>query len=175
MNFRVTQIVATIALMAVASVAHAQQTSTNRVNSNTDWSVFVEDNPTQCWIVSAEKESVNTRGGNVVAARRGDIRLFVSFWPESQKRGEVSFTGGYPFRKDSTVSMQIGNSSFELFTDGELAWAASPGDDAKIIAAMKRGAEAVLTGVSGRGTTTRDTFSLLGFTASYDDADKRCS
>jgi hypothetical protein len=177
---RVTCSLAAITLIAISATtattttALAQQESTNRVNSNSDWSVFVEDNPTQCWIVSAEKESVNTRDGRVVAARRGDIRLFVSFWPQSEKKGEVSFTGGYPFRPGSTVSMQIGNSTFELFTDNELAWAASPADDAKIITAMKRGSSAILSGVSGRGTATRDTFSLLGFTASLEDAEKRC-
>lgn len=170
----VTRSLAIAATIALASTAQAQQESTNRVSSNSDWSVFVEDNPTQCWIVSGEKESVNTRDGRVVAARRGDIRLFVSFWPESGKRGEVSFTGGYPFRAGSTVSLQIGSSTFELFTDGELAWAASPADDAKIITAMKRGASAIVTGISGRGTTTRDTFSLTGFTASVEDAEKRC-
>ena len=48
-------------------------------------------------------------------------------------------------------------------------------DDAKIVAAMKRGKQAVLVGQSGRGTRTQDTFSLLGFTAAVDDAGARCS
>ena len=163
------------ALALMTSAATAQQESTNRVAANTDWAVFVEDNPTQCWVVSAPKETVNTKDGNVVAARRGDIRLWVSYWPGSDKRGEVSFTGGYPYAEGSLVTMQIGSATYEMFTDGETAWAASPADDAKIITSMKRGAEAVVTGLSSRGTTTKDTFSLLGFTASIEDADKRCS
>ena len=40
---------------------------------------------------------------------------------------------------------------------------------------MKRGKEAVLTARSARGTQTKDTFSLLGFTAALDDARKRCN
>ena len=40
---------------------------------------------------------------------------------------------------------------------------------------MKRGTEAVLTARSERGTQTKDTFSLLGFTAAIEDAEKRCS
>ncbi|MEL6597855.1 MAG: invasion associated locus B family protein, partial [Pseudomonadota bacterium] len=44
-----------------------------------------------------------------------------------------------------------------------------------LVAAMKRGAEAVVTGRSGRGTTTKDTFSLLGFTAAVEDAEARCT
>ena len=173
MKFWALSTIGALALGLMTAGASAQE-STNRVASNTDWSVFVEDSPTQCWVVSAPKETVNTRDGRVVAARRGDIRLWVSYWPGSGKRGEVSFTGGYPFRSGSLVTLQIGSSSIELFTDGEIAWAASPQDDTRIITSMKRGAEAVVTGVSGRGTNTKDTFSLLGFTASIEDAEKRC-
>lgn len=160
--------------LAIATGAMAQD-STNRVAANTDWSVFVEDNPTECWGVSAPKESVNTRDGRVVAVRRGDILLFVSYRPGSDVAAEVSFTGGYPFAGGSTVSVTIGGDTFELFTEGEWAWPASPGDDARLVTAMKRGAQAVVTGRSSRGTTTRDTFSLLGFTAATDEAARRCT
>lgn len=165
----------TAGLLFGAAGALAQEQSTNRVNAITDWSVFVEDNPTQCWIVSSPKETVNTKNGRVVAVNRGDILMFVSYWPGAQKRGEVSFTSGYPFSDGSTVTLQIGDSRFELFTTGETAWAASPDEDAKIITAMKRGAKAVISGVSSRGTATKDSFSLLGFTAALEDAEKRCT
>ena len=36
------------------------------------------------------------------------------------------------------------------------------------------GADAVITGVSTRGTTTTDTFSLRGFTAAINEARKLC-
>lgn len=175
MNFRAFPTLGALALVLAGSGAFAQAESTNRVAANTDWAVFVEDDPTQCWVVSSPKESVATREGRAVAVNRGDIRMWVSYWPGAEKRGEVSFTGGYPFREGSLVSLQIGSSTYEMFTDGEVAWAASPQDDARIITSMKRGAEAVITGLSSRGTTTRDTFSLLGFTASIEDADSRCS
>ena len=164
-----------MALSVAASGAFAQEESTNRVNAATDWSVFVEDDPTQCWVVSTPRETVNTRDGRVVAVNRGEILMFVSFWPGQDRLGEVSFTGGYPFAEGSTVTMQIGDATFELFTDGEMAWAASPQDDQRIITAMKRGASAVLTARSSRGTQTQDTFSLLGFTAAVEDAEGRCS
>jgi hypothetical protein len=162
------------ALALSATPTLAQDESTNRVNAETDWSVFVEDDPTQCWVVSTPSETVNTRDGRVVSVRRGEILMFVSFWPGQERLGEVSFTGGYPFADGSTVTMAIGETSFELFTEGEMAWGASPQDDARIIAAMKRGASAVLTARSSRGTQTQDTFSLLGFTAAVEDAETRC-
>jgi len=166
----------TAALMAglIATGAMAQSQSTNRVAAQTDWSVFVEDNPTECWGVSTPKQSVNSRDGRVVAVNRGQTLLMVFYRPSAGAKGQVAFTGGYPFAGGSTVKLNIGGKTFELFTEGEWAWPASTADDAKIITAMKRGADAKLTGRSGRGTQTDDTFSLLGFTAAVEDAAKRC-
>ncbi|HBB83165.1 MAG TPA: hypothetical protein DC031_07785 [Sulfitobacter sp.] len=162
------------ALALVASGAVAQEQSTNRVAAKTDWSVFVEDNPTECWGVSTPKEVVNTRDGRVVAVNRGQTLLMVFYRPSAEAKGQVAFTGGYPFASGSTVTMDISGDSYELFTEGEWAWPATTADDAKIIAAMKRGADATLVGRSSRGTQTSDKFSLLGFTAAVEDAAKRC-
>lgn len=161
-------------LFVTVAPAVAQETSTNRVFAQTDWSVFVEDNPTQCWIVSSAKKSVNSRDGRTVAVNRGDTLLFVSFWPGAGKLGEVSFTGGYPYADGATVQVDIGANKFQMFTTGENAWAASSEEDNKIIAAMRRGSEAIVTGTSSRGTKTVDTISLLGFTKALEDATKRC-
>lgn len=158
----------------LASGAFAQDQSTNRVAAKTDWSVFVEDNPTECWGVSTPKETVNSRDGRVVAVNRGQTLLMVFYRPSAGAKGQVAFTGGYPFADGSTVNLNISGNTFELFTEGEWAWPATTEDDARIITAMKRGADAVVTGVSGRGTNTKDSFSLLGFTAAIEDAAKRC-
>ncbi|PIE14323.1 MAG: hypothetical protein CSA68_11045 [Rhodobacterales bacterium] len=163
------------ALIAVLATGAMAEQSTNRVAAKTDWSVFVEDDPTECWAVSSPKETVNTKDGRVVAVRRSEILLFVSFRPGSNVKAELSFTGGYPFAKGSTVTAQIGNNSYELFTSGENAWPADASEDAKIITAMKRGADMVVTGRSSRGTITKDKFSLLGFTAAVEEASKRCT
>ena len=162
-----------LGLGLIAGAAAAQE-SNNRVAAHTDWSVFEASEPSQCWSVSAPKEQVNTRDGRVVAVRRDAALLFVSYIPSSNVNGQVSFTGGYPFRDGSTVTLDIGGTAFELFTEGEMAWSASDQDAAKIVTAMKRGAEAVVTGFSTRGTKTEDTFSLFGFTAAVEDAEKRC-
>jgi hypothetical protein len=70
--------------------------------------------------------------------------------------------------------MEVEGAKYDLFTDGEWAWPQNPDEDQKIIDAMKRGADAVLTGRSSRGTQTVDTFSLMGFTAAVEDAQRRC-
>jgi hypothetical protein len=172
---RLSPFAAILLAVTVSAAAASAQESTNRVAAQTDWSVFVESDPQECWGVSAPKETVNTRDGRVVSANRGDILLFVSYRPSAGVSGEVSFTGGYPFADSSTVTLAVGDVTFELFTDGEWAWPASPGDDARILTEMKRGTNAVLTGRSGRGTQTQDTFSLLGFTAAAEEAERRCA
>jgi hypothetical protein len=165
--------VCALALMATAGLAQDQ--STNRVATITDWNVFVDNDPKECWGVSVPKESVNTQSGRVVAVNRGQTLLMVFYRPGAGAMGQVAFTGGYPFASGSTVTLDVSGTEFALFTEGDWAWPASTAEDAKIIAAMKRGAQAVLSGVSGRGTNTKDTFSLLGFTAAVEDAEKRCS
>ena len=159
--------------MALAGPGAAQE-STNRVAAETDWSVFVEESPRACWSVSSPKETVNSRDGQPVQVRRGDILMFVTYRPDDDVNGEISFTGGYPFAPDSTVSVEIGDQTFQLFTSNDWAWPASPDDDSRLMAAMRAGAEAVVTGRSARGTTTRDTFSLFGFTAASEEAQRRC-
>ena len=161
-----------VTLAAMLSLPVAAQESTNVVASMTDWSVFTEESPKECWGVSKPKETVNTRDGQPVQVRRGDILLFVTFRPGSP--GEISFTGGYPFAGGSTVKLVVDGANYDLFTDGEWAWPGSKEDDAAILAAMKKGATAVLTARSGKGTQTKDTFSLRGFTAAMTEAEKRC-
>ena len=162
-------------LAAIGGMAAAQDQSTNQVAAETDWSVFVEDNPTECWGVSAPKETVNTRDGRVVSVRRGDILLFVTFRPGRGAAGEVSFTGGYPFRNGSTVTVTVSGNDYDLYTEGEWAWPEDAQSDSELVAALRAGAEATVVGVSSRGTTTQDTFSLMGFTAAMEEAEKRCS
>lgn len=165
--------ICSVALAVSANMAVAE-TASDRIGAKTDWSIFVADNPTECWVVSSPKSTVNSKNGKVVAVTRSDIRLFVSFRPGSSVAGEVSFTGGYPFKEGSTVNIKIGTASHEMFVDGEYAWPASAGEDSKITTAMKRGSTAVVTGLSSRSTQTEDTFSLLGFTAAIEEAQKRC-
>jgi hypothetical protein len=164
----------TIIFAAFAAPLAAQEV-TNRVAADTDWAVFQGSDPKECWAVTAPKSSVNTRDGNRVQVTRGEILLYVTYRPEQDVKGEVSFTGGYPFAEGSTATLEVAGTTFELFTEGEYAWPATPADDLKVITAMKRGANAIVTARSARGTQTKDTFSLLGATAMIEKAETDCA
>ncbi len=170
---KLAQLAAVMALGLAAGPGFGQE-STNNVATTTDWSVFVDGNPKECWGVSPPKETVNTKDGAPVSVRRGEILLFVTY-RAGGTNGEISFSGGYPFAGGSTVKLEVGSNAYELFTDGEWAWSGSPEEDASILAVLKAGESAKVTGRSGKGTQTQDTFSLLGFSAAVDEAAKRCA
>lgn len=162
-------------LLAIATPALAQDTPETNVDAKRDWSVFrASTEPKECWIVTIPASWEASRNGAKVTPDRGDILLMVTNRPGGNVQGEISFKSGYPIKDNSTVNLRVGSASFELFVDGEWAWPANPEEDQKVIAAMQRGASAIATAVSERGTTTVDTFSLLGFSAAFDSAVTMC-
>ena len=161
-------------LLGIGGTAAFAQSQTDCVSAKTDWSVCVWPQPKECWGVSKPKDTVNSKDGKAVSVRRGDILLFVTFRPGQGDKGEISFTGGYPFAPGSTVRMDINQKGFDLMTDGEWAWSSSKEDDAALLSALKGGASAILTARSAKGTQTKDTFSLSGFTAAMAEAETRC-
>lgn len=167
-------LIAAVATLSTTPVL-AQEKS-QRVATFTDWSVFNPKDPVECYIASMPTASVAKRGGKTLdKVNRSDITLYISTRPAEKVTNEVSFSAGYPFRPNSSVSVKIGSDTFEFYVEGEVAWPDSPEEDKKVIAAMKKGSRAVVTGVSRRGTTTIDTFSLLGFTDALGDSGKRCN
>ena len=150
--------------------------STNRVWHSQNWSVFVEDS--LCWIVAGPSETKATRNGKSVIVNRSDIQLFATFVPSEDIYGQISFTSGYPFKNRSVVKVSVGSSEHILLqTEEEWAWLWVPSQEKEneaLLKSLRRGVTALVSGTSSRGTRTRDTFSLLGFSAAFAEAQKRC-
>ncbi|WP_234455321.1 invasion associated locus B family protein [Thermohalobaculum xanthum] len=160
--------------LALASPAEAQ--THTRVDAKRDWSIFeaAGEKAKVCWIVSQPLKTVALRGGQQVEVRRGDIFLMVAVRPADGVSNEVSYIAGYPFRPGSNVEAKVGSNTLTMFTDGENAWFKSGDEDTRAINVFKAGSQVELRGTSSRGTTTVDTFSLLGFTAALEAAQERC-
>ena len=162
------------AIGATTGTVSAQQVSENIVSEQQDWAVYEDADPKECWAVAAPKETVNTKDGRVVTVTRSQMLLMTFYRPGAGVDAQVTFTGGYPFAPGSTVNLNIDGTEYELITQGEWAWPENKAQDGQIVASMKAGAEAVVTGRSSRGTTTKDTFSLVGYTAAVTEAQSRC-
>jgi hypothetical protein len=172
-----TNTVRTVAAGLLAILMAAPAVGQTRVDAKRDWSIFEagEGASKVCWIVSQPESTSATRGGQTVQVNRGDIFLMVAVRPADNVRNEVSFLSGYPFKEGSNVTVAVGSDNYTLFTDGENAWTQSGAEDDQITGAFRAGAEARVTGESSRGTTTRDVFSLSGFTAALEAARERCA
>lgn len=129
---------------------------------------FVENGEKVCYMTSTPI----TDAGNYTT--RGDIAAFITHWPSNSSKDVFSYVAGYPYKKASDVSVQIGGQTFSLFTQGEMAWAPDENTDKRLISAIKRGSKMIVKGTSSRGTLTTDTYSLEGSTAAYNAITKEC-
>jgi hypothetical protein len=162
-------------VLSFASSAQAQETTEQNVDAKRDWSVFrATSEPKECWIVTIPESWEVTQNGKKTTANRGEITLIVTTRPGSNTVGEISYKAGYPIKEGSNVEVRIGDSTFQFYVDGEWAWPANPDADQKVLAALQRGASAVVTATSQKGKTTVDNFSLLGFSAAWESAVSMC-
>ena len=159
---------------AVASLILALVPATIRaddfVGAFGDWNVqtYQEGDATVCLMWSQPKKSEGDY------KTRGDIYAYVTHRPARKRLNEVSISIGYPFKKDSTLDIAVGDQTFALFTEGDTAWNRTPAADEKMVEAMKAGIAMTAAGVSSRGTKTSDTYSLSGFTKAHAAMNKAC-
>lgn len=123
-----------------------------------------------CYIVSQPVKSKLSREG----AKRDPAYFLVTHRPGDKVRAEVSTIMGYPLKPYSMPTVEIDGRKFNLFAVGDGAWAESPAADRRIVAAMKRGRTMIVRGISRRGTTSTDTYSLKGVTAALQKIDALC-
>ena len=106
--------------------------------------------------------------------KRGEIFVFVTHRPADRAMNKVSFETGYTFKDESEVKVTIDGKPYTFATDGSTAWSKDDGDDQRMVKAMRAGRTMITEGVSSRGTKTRDTYSLSGFTAAHNAINKAC-
>lgn len=158
------------AALAVSAMVSAQAQEAQRLAAFGKWSAYaMERNGSQLCYMASEPIKMEGR-----YKKRGDVWALVSRWPRRDSRDVVQLVAGYLYKEGSEVEVVIdGKTSFTLFTDEEDAWA-DDGDDERLVKAMKRGRRMVVTGVSRRGTKTKDSYSLRGFTKAYNEITEAC-
>jgi hypothetical protein len=105
---------------------------------------------------------------------RDPAYFFVSSRPADKVKDEISLIIGYPLKPNSEVVAAIGSTSFPFHTQEDGAWVKNPPDEAKMVDAMRKGADIVIKGESSRGTKTTDTFSLKGISQALDKIAQEC-
>jgi hypothetical protein len=90
---------------------------------------------------------------------------------------EVSAYVGYYYKKDSEpkITVYLSNKdpkkveNFAFYTKNDMAWNKDAEKDASLVGFMKNGDKIVITSESTKNTGAKDTYSLDGFSAAYNE------
>ena len=100
---------------------------------------------------------------------RGDVILTVTH--RVGVRGAVAIGAGFAYPASTDVTVQVDKAELAFYTAGRSAFAT---EGKAAIDAFTRGTTAVARSPGPRGSRVQDTFSLRGFTASYEAINKAC-
>ena len=107
-------------------------------------------------VACQKKAKANTT--QTTAVKRGCLSL-----ADKAERNVVQIVAGYRYKPQSDVTVTIDGKKFTLFTIEDRAYASSEEDDLRMIAAMKRGSNMTIVGISAVAPNHRQIF-LAGFT-----------
>jgi hypothetical protein len=106
--------------------------------------------------------------------RRDQSYLFVSTRPSEKVKNEVSVIIGYPFKSSSDATAEVGTAKFAMYTQNDGAWIKNVAEEARMVDAMRKGADLTVKGTSGRGTQSTDQYSLKGLAQALDKIEQEC-
>jgi len=105
---------------------------------------------------------------------RDPAYAFVSTRPAEKVVNEVSIMIGYALKAGSESTLEVGGASFAMYTQGDGLWIKNAAEEEQMVQAMRRSADAVIKGISAKGTETTDTFSLKGLSQALDKIAQDC-
>ncbi len=159
----------------LSTAAAAADTAPTLLGAFKDWSAFqstTSDGKT-CYVMGQPRSSVPKK------AVRDPIYFLISDWPRRKAKAEMQIIPGYKFKDGSQVTAQVGADTIAFFTQNAtgtgIAWVKDSADETRLADAMRRSSQVVVTGVSQRGTTTHDTYSLDGIGTALDKIHAACA
>lgn len=135
-----------------------------------DWGAYTAspDGKKVCFTLAQPKSSTTNPAGR----KRDPAFLFISTRPAENVRNEISIVIGYTFKGDATA--EVGTTKFAMYTQNDGAWIKNVAEEARLIDAMRKGADLTIKGTSTRGTSSTDTFSLKGLVQAMDRVAQEC-
>ena len=106
--------------------------------------------------------------------KRDPSYIFVSTRPADNVKNEVSVIIGYPFKTSSDATAEVGAVKFAMYTQNDGAWIKNVAEEARMVDAMRKGADLTVKGTSGRGTASTDQYSLKGLAQALEKIEQEC-
>ena len=130
-----------------------------------DWGAFREDRPARCFALA--EPLPGTLG-------YGHANVAVTSWPARRIRAQLSVRLSRGHRAGARTTLTIGDSGFQLVSDGATVWASDRRQDAAIVAAMRSGSSMSVATVSPEGRAYADVYRLRGAASAIDAAMLAC-
>jgi hypothetical protein len=105
---------------------------------------------------------------------RDPAYAFVSTRPAEKVTNEVSIMIGYALKPGSESTLEVGGASYAMYTQGDGLWIKNAAEEERMVDAMRKASDAVVKGMSAKGTETTDTFSLKGLSQALDKLAQDC-
>jgi invasion protein IalB len=105
---------------------------------------------------------------------RDPAYAFVSTRPTEKVANEVSIMIGYQLKPGVDSTLEIGNAKYAMYAQGDGLWIKNAAEEDRMVDAMRKGADAVVKGVSSKGTESIDTFALNGLGKALDRLAQDC-
>ena len=105
---------------------------------------------------------------------RDPAYLFISTRPAEKVKEEVSVIVGYTQKPNVEASAAIGSASYVMYTQNDGAWIKNAAEEARMVEALRKGADVVVKSESSRGTKTTDTYSLKGLDQALSRVAQEC-
>jgi hypothetical protein len=105
---------------------------------------------------------------------RDPAYIFVSTRPSENVRNEVSIVVGYPFKPGSEATVDLGSAKYAMYTQADGAWIKNAAEEARMVDAMRKAGEMIVSGESGKGTKSTDKYSMKGLSQALDRVASEC-
>lgn len=137
-----------------------------------DWGAYAANSGgrTVCYAL-AKPSSSATQPPN---RPRDPAYVFIATRPAENVRNEVSVVIGYPFKPGYEASADIGSAKYPMYTQVDGAWVKNPAEEARMVDAMRKGSDLVVSGESGKGTKSTDRYTLRGLAQALDRVAQEC-
>jgi hypothetical protein len=105
---------------------------------------------------------------------RDPTYLFIASRPAENVKNEVSVAIGYSFKPNADATIEIGAAKFAMYTQSDGAWIKNAAEEARMVEVMRKGSDMTITGTSARGTQSTDRYTLKGLSQALDRAAQEC-
>ena len=159
---------AVVALAVRAAPVSAQEVKVLGTFGKWVAQIYKENGQPVCFMsVKPEKSEGNYKA-------RGDVMFMITHRPAERAFDVISVVAGYQYLPDSDAIVTANGKRFNLFTNGERAWARDTQTDKAVVQLLMKAKSLTVKGTSSRNNITTDTFPLAGFVAAHKSISDSC-